>query len=551
MSAMRDRLSPVLAGGLVLVVAVSVVGLLKIANDQGTEALEAAKIAQVNATANSFNARIGAQLGAVAGLGASPWELVPGSKRDQAVLHTFDVDPNAKSGFFLIDAQDRITDGILLRPGKLGSRFAPDGWAKAKAGLATGPIAILPVSSSGLTTELPSYTFAVAIRNARTQAIRGALVFEQALTTASPFQQEIVQLADRKASSAAWFFVDSGGSIVATTQVTSLGKKVEDQRYLTAPAGMRDIDKRIVFTADVPALGWRVVFREDRSQFVAALSGPLQTAGLILVLLLLGVGLTLVVMLVRRLREAREAERRLRELTRSQAEFISVVSHELRTPVAGVLGFLQTTVDHWPSLSDAERLSTVRRAVTNARRLQAMTRDVLDTESIESGRLGFAFQRIDLGAELLTAVEGSENADSTHTIRLTPPPIPVHVDADPDRLQQVMANLLENARKSTPPSEPIEIETELVDGPVPAVRVSVIDRGPGVDPDSVERIFEKFVRGNDNAVTGTGLGLYIVRRIVEAHHGKIWCESVPGNRTAFVFELPLAQSDVPTLEPAR
>ena len=71
----------------------------------------------------------------------------------------------------------------------------------------------------------------------------------------------------------------------------------------------------------------------------------------------------------------------------------------------------------------------------------------------------------------------------------------------------------------------------------------MIDRGPGVSPDSLDRIFEKFVRGNDNAVTGTGLGLYIVRTIVEAHHGRIWCESDPGLRTAFVFELPLI--DVP------
>jgi signal transduction histidine kinase len=70
-----------------------------------------------------------------------------------------------------------------------------------------------------------------------------------------------------------------------------------------------------------------------------------------------------------------------------------------------------------------------------------------------------------------------------------------------------------------------------------------------VDADSLERIFEKFVRGNDNAVTGTGLGLYIVRRIVEAHHGRIWCESTPGDRTAFVFELPLARKEEQVPQP--
>jgi signal transduction histidine kinase len=242
------------------------------------------------------------------------------------------------------------------------------------------------------------------------------------------------------------------------------------------------------------------------------------------------------------LRESREQERRLRELTRSQAEFISVVSHELRTPVAGVLGFLQTTVDHWDALSDEERLITVRRAVTNARRLQAMTRDVLDTESIESGRLGYAFQRVDLGAELHTAVEGMTEMGASHVITLNAPSEPVMVDADPDRMQQVLTNLLENARHNSPLTEPIEVDTEILHDESPRVRVSVIDRGPGVAPGDLERIFEKFVRGNDNAVSGTGLGLYIVRKIIDAHHGRIWCESTPGVRTAFVFELPLAEA---------
>ena len=550
MSSMRDRARPALAAALVGLVAISVIALLRTASDRGTQALKDAKLAQVEATANSFNARINAELGSVTGLGSSPWQLTPGSKADAAVLHTFDVDPNAKSGFFLIDGHDRVTSGVLLRPGAVGSRFAAPGWEQAKAKLAASPVAVLPVSKTGLTTELPSYDFVVAIRGRTPGSVRGALVLEQALTSDSPFQQEIAQLADRKASSAAWFFVDTSGSIVVTTQTSSLGKRVENPRYLTAHEGLSDIGKRIVVTADVPTLGWRVVFREDHSQFVSALSGPLQIAGLILVLVLLAGGMTMVVMLVRRLNESREQEQRLRELTRSQAEFISVVSHELRTPVAGVLGFLQTTVDHWSSLSDADRLSTVRRAVTNARRLQAMTRDVLDTESIESGRLGYAFQQVDLESELRTAVEGSQGADAAQQVSLVVPPQRVAIEADPDRLQQVLANLLENARKNTPPGEPIAIEAKVVgDAGQSKVQVSVVDRGPGVDADSLERIFDKFVRGNDNAVTGTGLGLYIVRRIVEAHHGRIWCESSPGNRTAFTFELPVARADAPVAEP--
>ncbi|MCU1594481.1 MAG: sensor histidine kinase [Frankiales bacterium] len=534
MSRLRDRLAPLLAGILVLLVGASVVLLLRGASNQGIKALTQAKLAQVQATANSFNARVSAQLGAVAGLGNSPWELVPGSKADQAVLHTFDVDPKAQSGFYLLDAHDKVTSGVLLRPGALGSTFTAPTWDKAKAQLASAPAIVLPVTTKGLTTELPSYAFVVAIRGKTPGSVRGALVLEQALTSTSPFQQEIAQLGKHNPSSAAWFFLDSTGSVVATTRASGLGQPTDDPRLLTAHFGESTLGKQIAFIESVPTLGWRVVFREDSSQFKGPLSGPLQRAGLILVLLLLAVGLTVVVILVRRLSQAREQERRLTELTRSQAEFISVVSHELRTPVAGVLGFLQTTVDHWDALSDPDRRSAVERAVTNARRLQAMTRDVLDTESIESGRLGYAFRRVDLAAELRTAVSG---VSTEHVLDLQLPDSPLPVDADPDRLQQVIGNLVENALKNSPPEKPVVVRAELYDK---LVRVSVVDEGPGVAAEARERIFEKFVRGDPNAVSGTGLGLYIVRRIVEAHQGRIWCDSVPGSPTAFVFELPLA-----------
>ena len=549
MSRSRDRLVPVVAGALVVAVAISVVLLLRVANNQGLDALKRAKLQQVQATADSFNARVASSLTSVAGLGASKWQLTPNSAADMRVLDTFDVDPNAKSGFFLIDAHDVVTDGILLRPGKLNSTFAPPGWAQAKRELETQPSVVLPVTKPGFTTELPVYDLIVAIRGATSTSVRGALVFEEAITPTSTFELEIKQLVDRSASTAQWFFVDSRGAVVATTQDTGLGQKVPDMRYLTIPTGLGYVGDDLVVTADVPSLHWRVVFREGRSQFEGGVSGPLQQAGLVLILLLLAVGLTFVVILIRRLREAREQERRLRELTRSQSEFISVVSHELRTPVAGVLGFLQTTVDHWDTLSDTDRLNTVKRAVTNARRLQAMTRDVLDTESIESGRIGYSFQRIDLGPELQTAVDAGRDADPGRLITLEPPSAPIAIEADPDRFQQVLSNLLENARKNSPVNEPISVQTEIVEPDTAGaaggqrVRISVIDHGPGVSADSLERIFAKFVRGNDNAVTGTGLGLYIVRTIVEAHHGRIWCESEPGLRTAFIIELPLV--DVP------
>jgi signal transduction histidine kinase len=545
MSRFRDQLAPIIAGTLIALVALGVVLLLRSANSQGVQALTRAKLAQVDATADSFNERVSSSLSAAANLGTAPWQLTPNSAKDKQVLSAYNVDPDAKSGFFLVNANGVVTTGVLLEPGKVGTRFDPSGWPKIKKRLASEPAIALPVTRDGLTTELPIYDYVVAIRGATPTSVRGAIVVESAITATSPFQLEIKQLSAKDPSSAAWFFIDSKGAVVASTLDGGLGDPVENMKYLTEKSGQTTIGGRVVFLADVPTLGWRVVFREDHSQFVHDLSGPLQQTGLIVLLLLFVVGLAIVVILIRRLRQARETERRLRELTRSQAEFISVVSHELRTPVAGVLGFLQTTVDHWSDLSDGQRLDTVRRAVSNARRLQAMTRDILDTESIESGRLGYHFQQVDLRSEIETAVDGSTDMDPTHLVTVEGPDEPVLIDADPDRLQQVLANLLENARKNSPPSEPIVVHTEYVDGAERRVRVSVIDRGPGIDPDSVERIFNKFVRGDDNAVSGTGLGLFIVRSIVEAHRGKVWCESSPGTRTAFIFELPIAQATAP------
>jgi signal transduction histidine kinase len=531
----RDRLVPAVAGAAVLMVALMVVALLRSAANDGTDALERAKVAQVRTTADSFNARVESSIGSLGGLGSRPWELTPRSAADQATLKTFAIDPHALSGTFLVDAHDTVTNGVLLRPGKLGSTFDPPGWEKAKAELASTPAVVLPVASSGVTTELPSYAFAVAIRGATPTSVRGAFVFEQALTTDSPFSQEIRGLAGGRHSSAAWRFLDSNGVVVASTLSTGLGKPVPDARLRHLSEGLHQIGDQLVVSEDVPVVGWRVVFTQNRSEFVEPLAGPLQSAGLILVLLLLAIGLTLTVILARRLKQSREQEARLLALNRSQDEFISVVSHELRTPVSGVLGFLQTSLDHWDVMSDEDRHSAVRRAFTNARRLQAMTRDVLDTESIESGAFGYVRNPMDLADEVRTAVDAF-NTGVTDGIVLTVPDTPVMMQGDPDRIQQVLTNLLDNARKNSPPETPVEVTLEQTDDHT--ARLVVQDHGPGIDPDQLDRIFEKFVRGRAGAVTGTGLGLYISRRIVDAHEGRIWAESMPGESTRFIVELP-------------
>jgi signal transduction histidine kinase len=530
---MRERLLPVLAALSVFAVGIAVVLILNSATDDGVDALEDAKMAQVSTTARSFDARVESSLGSLTGLGARPWELTEGSEADQAVLETFSIDPSARSGMFLVDADDTITAGVLLQPGRLGSTFDDPGWADARESLTTKTIAVLPVTPSGVTTDQPTYAFAIAIPGATPGTLRGALVFESVITEDSTFNQEIQALGEDE-SSGTWRFLDSNGYVIATSASTGLGAVAEDLDVDALRAGRSESAGRLVFVADVSSVGWTVVFAQDREDFEAPLAGPLRVAGTVLVLLMLVVGLVLVTILVRRLRQSQEEERRLRELARAQEEFISVVSHELRTPVAGVLGFLQTTLDHWGQMTDEEHLTAVRRAFVNARRLQAMTRDVLDTESIETGLFGYTMTEVDLGAEVGTAVEGFMGGPQD-LVDVEVPEDPVLVEGDPDRLQQVLANLLDNARKNAPPDTPIQVHLERADG---VARLVVEDEGGSIEPDQVERIFEKFVRGRDGSVTGTGLGLYISRRIVEEHGGRIWVESSPGEHTRFVIELP-------------
>jgi signal transduction histidine kinase len=163
-----------------------------------------------------------------------------------------------------------------------------------------------------------------------------------------------------------------------------------------------------------------------------------------------------------------------------------------------------------------------------------MTRDVLDTESIESGLFGYVRHEMDLADEVRTAVDVFGSGQGNPVV-LRVPEAPVVMDGDPDRIQQVLANLLDNARKNAPSEVPIEVNLEQTDS---VARLVVEDHGPGIDPDQLERIFDKFVRGRAGAVTGTGLGLYISRRIVDAHEGRIWAESTPGQSTRFIVELP-------------
>jgi signal transduction histidine kinase len=179
-------------------------------------------------------------------------------------------------------------------------------------------------------------------------------------------------------------------------------------------------------------------------------------------------------------------------------------------------------------------------AYQNGERLAALVDDILDLEKVESGKLDLALERVELAPFLERALALNAAYADRHETRFeleaTAPGI--FVRADPDRLLQVLTNLLSNAAKFSPPGEPVRVSAR-VEGPV--VRVEVIDRGPGVPPEFRTRIFMKFAQAQSASPKGgTGLGLAISKAIVEAMHGRIgYDDDAPAGAT-FYFELPLA-----------
>jgi signal transduction histidine kinase len=520
--------------------------LLLSAEERGVNALEDSVAAEVGAIAGGQDQRFRNTSNSAKGFvnpAFDPYELVEGSPEDLARLEAlFELVPASRTGFYLLDAHGTITQGVQLLAAEVGDRFEWPGYEELVESptFAQGEIGVLPVSG-GVTTEEPVFALVLPIIDGPSGTVRGGFVVESVVAADSDFNKEIGTL--HRGDTGEYLFLDDRGTVIAANDPSLIGARLGEDRLLDAPAGVHRFDGRVVVIADVPAAGWRVALRQDIAEFEHPLVGPLDRAGQVLILVLLGGGAVLTGLLYRRLRAARAEQERLRRLSEAQQELVSIVSHELRTPVAGVLGFLETTLDHWDTMEDAERRNAVSRAAANAQRLQAMTRDVLDTQNVEAGRLVHVLAPLDLGALLASAVDAARTQSPERTFERDVPLGPVWVDADADRLHQVFANLLDNAQKSSPVVEPIEVELHTVAG---TAEVTVRDHGAGITEAALERIFDKFVRERGDAVSGTGLGLYISRQVVEAHGGRIWAESEPGSGATFRVRLPLRSASLPS-----
>jgi PAS domain S-box-containing protein len=222
-------------------------------------------------------------------------------------------------------------------------------------------------------------------------------------------------------------------------------------------------------------------------------------------------------------------------------EFVSTVSHELRTPltsIAGSLGLLKAGAAG-PVPDTAARLISI--ASNNVDRLVRLINDILDVEKIQSGQMPFDRAPSDLRGLVQKSVEGVLGyADQMRVSVAVTPGVSCMVEADGDRLVQVMTNLLSNAAKFSPAGGVVEVDITSTDH---MARVAVRDHGPGVPDGFKDRIFSKFAQADSSDTRqkgGTGLGLAIAREIVERHGGRLHFTSTAGEGATFYVDLPLA-----------
>ena len=238
--------------------------------------------------------------------------------------------------------------------------------------------------------------------------------------------------------------------------------------------------------------------------------------------------------------ELRQANERLTELDRLKDDFVSTITHELRTPLTSIRAFTQILLEN-PQVELEQRGRFLGIITKETERLTRLINQVLDLSKIESGKAEWHESAVDMREVVTDTVTGMSQVFEERNIRVNTS-VPDHlmpVNADVDRMIQVMLNLLSNAAKFCDAGRGrIEVAVSEQAG---ALRIDVRDNGPGIDPADQKVIFDKFRQVGDtltNKPHGSGLGLHISRQIVEHFGGRMWVESAPGQGACFSFTLP-------------
>ena len=240
---------------------------------------------------------------------------------------------------------------------------------------------------------------------------------------------------------------------------------------------------------------------------------------------------------------------------REQAEFISTASHEMRTPVASIEGYLGLAMNPTTATVDQRAHDYIMKAHESAQHLGRLFQDLLDVSKATDGRLSNIPKVVDVTKFVFDVVQGLQQKATDKGLRLSYVPMPeggsktiapvYNVNLDNDHIREIVNNLVENAIKYTPKGEVIVDVT----GDDAHVTISIKDSGIGIPAEDMPHLFQKFYRVDNKdtrEIGGTGLGLYLVRRLAETLGGRVWAESVYGSGSTFFVELPRVSSSEAT-----
>jgi signal transduction histidine kinase len=228
---------------------------------------------------------------------------------------------------------------------------------------------------------------------------------------------------------------------------------------------------------------------------------------------------------------------RFREAEEIKSTFVSIVSHELKTPIAlikGYVGTLRRTDAVWDREIVEDSLAVIEE---EADRLTELVENLLDASRLQAGALKINLSDVAVDSVARHIAERFRIQTNRHTIEVNFPAIFPVILADENRLSQVLSNLISNAIKYSPEGGKIEIAGQVRPE---QVIICVSDQGPGIEPDDLPHVFDRFYRSADASRTtkGAGLGLYLSRAIIEAHGGRIWVDPKPGAGARICFSLP-------------
>jgi PAS domain S-box-containing protein len=236
----------------------------------------------------------------------------------------------------------------------------------------------------------------------------------------------------------------------------------------------------------------------------------------------------------------REEKARLYEqvkaLNEKKDEFIGLASHELRTPLTSISVYLHIISN---LVKDEKAGIFITKAVQQVKKLNTLVSDLLDISKIEAGKLPLSAELFDIRQVIIDAIEMVSHGSHNYNITLQTDHAELWITADPNRIEQVIVNLLNNAIRYSPGTDHVNV---FLNKENDVIKIGIQDFGIGIAPEKLQHIFSRFYRVDDTNpnISGLGIGLYLCNEIITRHKGKIWAESKPGVGSTFWFTLPIA-----------